>query len=492
MKHLVVAGVLGAALAVGGCEPNNYHREARVPDDTGVVHTNAPLRATYIVPFVERPDGSGLHTPRRIVCAEPSPDVATALSAAMNASLAIDKGGGGPSGAGSLGFSTAAAVAQLGERLAVIQLLRDKMYRACEAYANGAVNPTGYVLMLARLDKSMTTLLASEMAAGAFGRSLAAISASSSAGGFDAEKAAGLDAKVTGKINVLYKAATAEPPKKADIDTAKAELEAAIKELMLFQATSLRTAVSTASGGTQPGQITSRPSTTVQGSSVADIHQAYIDDDGLEPVADACLHRLAASTPVETVTGRVSFLLDYIRGQRYASSGGPTIPVRLERRHLNSFIAINMTLRGMAHHALQMEPNTPDFKLPGAGMYDGSRLEGALKRIADALKDARTTGGRDAFNYVCIKLFDEGDGDFIERRFASKLNAKLARVPGASVIDIGTVDMCRSVISVAMRETRNNMPDGLRQSLAICQRLLAGRGGGPAPARPAARINVGL
>ncbi len=62
---------------------------------------------------------------------------------------------------GNLGSSPflAEAMAQLGQRLATIQLLRDGLYRACEAYANGALDKSSYSMILSRFDDTMITLL---------------------------------------------------------------------------------------------------------------------------------------------------------------------------------------------------------------------------------------------------------------------------------------------------------------------------------------------
>jgi hypothetical protein len=62
------------------------------------------------------------------------------------------------------------------ERTQTIQLLRDSLYRACEAYANGALSDTTYALLLSRYDDTMVTMLSSELVAGAFGRTPGAIS----------------------------------------------------------------------------------------------------------------------------------------------------------------------------------------------------------------------------------------------------------------------------------------------------------------------------
>jgi len=117
----------------------------------------------------ERSRNSQYVQPERIICPEPSPDIASSLSTAITSSLEkINVDGSRLSG--NAGFSAAESIAQLGERLATIQLLRDELSDLCRSYANGAVSTTNYTLRLAQLDEKMVTLLTAEMAAGAFGR----------------------------------------------------------------------------------------------------------------------------------------------------------------------------------------------------------------------------------------------------------------------------------------------------------------------------------
>ena len=113
----------------------------------------------------------------RVVCAEPSPDVAAAIAKSLGASLAAavtpPAGGTAVEARGELARSYAQKLTQLGERTNTIQLLRDSLYRACEAYANGAISKTTYALLLSRYDSLAVTLAMGELAAGAFGRPLA-------------------------------------------------------------------------------------------------------------------------------------------------------------------------------------------------------------------------------------------------------------------------------------------------------------------------------
>jgi hypothetical protein len=92
----------------------------------------------------------------KIICTEPSPDVAKALSAAISVS---GQGGNGTiTAGGAFGASTAEAVAELAGRSTALLGLRDGLYRACEAFANGAIGADAYALVLSRYGQLMTTL----------------------------------------------------------------------------------------------------------------------------------------------------------------------------------------------------------------------------------------------------------------------------------------------------------------------------------------------
>lgn len=76
-------------------------------------------------------------------------------------------------------MASAESLAQLGQRLATTQLLRDELADLCRSYANGAISTTNYTLRLAQLDEKMVTLLTAEMIAGAFQRDSALIGSES-------------------------------------------------------------------------------------------------------------------------------------------------------------------------------------------------------------------------------------------------------------------------------------------------------------------------
>lgn len=186
-RYVYRLGVAAVALAtLAACNKSGTLTEVHELAAGEVLLTSADVRAVNRIP-VRRDGRTGAITPDYVTCAEPSPDVAKAVSEAfsLSASLAA-KGlpsGVSPQVAAAISRAQSESIAQLGERLATIQLLRDGLYRACEGYANGAVSETIYAVMVSRYDDTMITMLSSELAAGAFGRSLAALESSASSKG---------------------------------------------------------------------------------------------------------------------------------------------------------------------------------------------------------------------------------------------------------------------------------------------------------------------
>jgi hypothetical protein len=102
-----------------------------------------------------------------VTCTEPSPDVAKALSAA--AQLTASGGNGEVTGSLAAGGASAEAVIALAGRSTALLGLRDGLYRACEAYANGAIGADAYALVLSRYGQLMTTLFLGQDITGAAG-----------------------------------------------------------------------------------------------------------------------------------------------------------------------------------------------------------------------------------------------------------------------------------------------------------------------------------
>jgi hypothetical protein len=107
------------------------------------------------------------NSPNPIICTEPSPDVAKALSAAAAANA--QGGNAGTTGSFGAGGASAEAVLALAGRSTALLGLRDGLYRACEAYANGAIGADAYALVLSRYGQLMTTLFLGQDVTGAAG-----------------------------------------------------------------------------------------------------------------------------------------------------------------------------------------------------------------------------------------------------------------------------------------------------------------------------------
>ena len=141
-----------------------------------------------------------------VVCAEPSPDIAKVYGSSGAFGASASKGGVGGSLFASI--ARAQAAAQLGERLATIQLVRDILYRACEAYANRALSETSYAVIISRMDDLMVTLMLGEFVAGNYGRKPVTLTLDSQVGGGADTKA--LAAAVKDEAAAKNKAETAQ------------------------------------------------------------------------------------------------------------------------------------------------------------------------------------------------------------------------------------------------------------------------------------------
>lgn len=156
MKFRVGLTILAALVTAGCSHFSHFHLANSIPKPKHGSVSYAAVDAKQRFVFVTKKrefDGEE----KTIYCAEPSPDALSAISAALGGGLTVsDKAHGQIAGA----FNDAAA--QLGQRTTTIQLLRDSLYRACEAYANGAIDEFAYAQTLNNFDRVMITLLAIE------------------------------------------------------------------------------------------------------------------------------------------------------------------------------------------------------------------------------------------------------------------------------------------------------------------------------------------
>jgi hypothetical protein len=176
MRKLLVALIAPCALFASGCASlgnfTSIYRESDLESGRSLVMDaqqwailNIPrqelLRDANGVPVLED-DRPVLVTTSRVVCAMPSPDAISA--AAASGRLALDNPGG-TSANGGLTISQAAAY--VGLRTQSIQLMRDSMYRMCEGFAIGGLDPMEYGIMMRRFQTNMVAILAVEQLTGA-------------------------------------------------------------------------------------------------------------------------------------------------------------------------------------------------------------------------------------------------------------------------------------------------------------------------------------
>ncbi len=100
-----------------------------------------------------------------VVCTEPSPDVAVAFGRAASANASVATAAGlNVSGAGS--FASTEAVSELAGRTAGVLALRDGLYVACQAYANGILGQSAYALILSEYGDLLVNLVGAPRPAG--------------------------------------------------------------------------------------------------------------------------------------------------------------------------------------------------------------------------------------------------------------------------------------------------------------------------------------
>lgn len=169
--------MLSAFFLLGGCAifqndaQRSYAMVGRaIGKSNGVIFTTADVR---LVMRRQNPV-----TGEMVTCTEPTPDVAAALSTAMQ--IAVQGGDKAANGQIGLTGGSAEAVTELAGRTTALLALRDGLYRTCEAYANGVLGSNSYAMVLARYGQLMTTLFLGQDIAGAAGQSAARSPASAS------------------------------------------------------------------------------------------------------------------------------------------------------------------------------------------------------------------------------------------------------------------------------------------------------------------------
>ena len=154
--------VIIAALMLNGCFANSrsiyrlYHIDSSDPTKTTVI--DAKQRAIISVSAPDKDNEQDEEEKENeqsrsvFVCAEPSPDALTAISVNLSGKI----------GNNEVDTALKEAIKELGTRNATIQLLRDGLYRQCEAYMNGVIDGKKYERIANKYVNAMVVLLAIE------------------------------------------------------------------------------------------------------------------------------------------------------------------------------------------------------------------------------------------------------------------------------------------------------------------------------------------
>ena len=149
-SRLTVVVIVSSAAAVVGCaNMSTISRRTELPGEGIAIHLDAPQRVVFA-----NKDGA--------VCAEPSPDALQAYAASLGASFSAPNK---ESAALATAFSENSA--SIGLRTQSITLMRDALYRICEAEHNKAIGHGDTVLLLERSQDLTLGVLAIEQLTGA-------------------------------------------------------------------------------------------------------------------------------------------------------------------------------------------------------------------------------------------------------------------------------------------------------------------------------------
>lgn len=179
MRFFSLAAI-AAALSLSGCAYFTTYKSDLGTPQTGV---SVDIKQRMLL-INKKTDGAGNTTGQRF-CAEPSPDALASLGASLGASNVT---GGGNTTQISAALSESAAF--VGLRTQSIQLMRDAMYRACEAYMSEAINSDDYLFLQRRFQAQVVGLLAIEQLTGAIAAQPVTVhnnAAASAGGGANAE-----------------------------------------------------------------------------------------------------------------------------------------------------------------------------------------------------------------------------------------------------------------------------------------------------------------
>lgn len=164
--------VFSCALLCAGCANwNSIHHSFRAsdsnPESISIDAKQRVVIATTKVTVTELEPGKKLEEIVRRVCAEPSPDAISALASSLTGSGEVTSEKIHAALKLQAALSQTESAAFVGVRTQTVQLLRDGMYRLCEAYMADALDKRSYNRLQRRYQNLMMGLLSIEQLTGA-------------------------------------------------------------------------------------------------------------------------------------------------------------------------------------------------------------------------------------------------------------------------------------------------------------------------------------
>lgn len=217
-RGFAVAAILIAGSVVVGCaDLNSISRTTSLAMDRDhgkAIHLDAKQRL-----FVVNAVGE--------YCAEPNPDALAAYAAALGFGAGVPG-----TGSGALAAGQQASAASIGLRTQSITLMRDALYRMCEAYSNDALGAAQIATLLGRSQDLTAVILATEQLTGAVAANQVALTGSTTADASATALATSelLDAALANeerKERALEQAVAERDAAQANLQDAAGELEAA-------------------------------------------------------------------------------------------------------------------------------------------------------------------------------------------------------------------------------------------------------------------------
>ncbi|AOE60625.1 hypothetical protein AXG94_02140 [Pseudomonas corrugata] len=180
--------LVSTLLAIQGCGNLNsvYRNHSFSGDDSALIDIKQRAILTNVV-------GAN-----RVVCAEPSPDAMASYAGELAAKV-----GKTPA---QISAAQQEAATFVGMRTQTIQVLRDQMFRLCEARMNGAISDVEYQMLLTRNQRYTVALLAIEQLSGV--RQVPVVSLTQTG-----------TASITGSIDAATKRLKEAQAEKADIES---------------------------------------------------------------------------------------------------------------------------------------------------------------------------------------------------------------------------------------------------------------------------------